>query len=113
MEETLIKTNIPVLKRMVKIIHSGRLPMPFGESPKKAKLEKVCANYSMNEYWYTISMGDWQYFTPNQMQIVDLIKPDIDDQTLFIITMLIAKQNMPKEQSISIDKLYKLVKNLA
>ena len=66
----------------------------------------------MHEDWYTISMGDWQYLTPNQMQIVNKISPSIDDQTLFMITKMINRQNKD-EQAISIDELYKIVKDMA
>lgn len=112
MEETLIKTNTDVLKRMTKILNSGLISLPLGAKPGDAKLKKVCANASMHEYWYTISMGNWQYLTPNQMQIVNKISPSIDDQTLFMITKMINRQNKD-EQAISNDELYKIVKDMA
>ena len=47
MEETLIKTNTDVLKRMTKILNSGRISLPMGAKPSDAHLKKVCANASI------------------------------------------------------------------
>ena len=44
MEETLIKTNTDVLKRMTNFLNSGRISLPLGAKPGDAHLKKVCAN---------------------------------------------------------------------
>ena len=104
-EETIVKTNLPVLTRMVKMINKGLVTLPFGA--KRAKIKKTYLDFDGNVSWYTISCVNWQYVTCSQMNVINQIDPAISDEQLLMVLKIINEQDMPDNSSaMNINELY-------
>lgn len=84
-----VKTNKPVLKRICRLLNSGKFILPFNAKPGQGRVERVYCDYDAGEVWDTIIFNDWQYLTPRDNMLLNTVKKDISDEDLYKITNIL------------------------
>lgn len=84
-----IRTNKHVLKRICRLLNSGKFTLPFNAKPGEGRVERVYRDYDAGEVWDTIIFNDWQYLTPRDNMLLNTVKKDISNEDLYKITNIL------------------------
>lgn len=72
-----IKTNIPVLRRICKMLNSGDFTLPFEAKPGQGHVDTTYCDYGAEQVWSTIIFNNWQYLTPHDNALLNRLNPNV------------------------------------
>lgn len=112
-----VKTNVPALRRICKMLNSGDFILPFEAKPGQGHVDITYCDYGAGQVWSTIIFNNWQCLTPRDNALLNELDPNVSYTDLHKITNelnhnLLNLNNMSYKESIRhYNKLIYLIKN--